>query len=40
MVCAQESFDVGSITDDIPAHTNYDAEDWREFLADAVAAAS
>ena len=40
VVCAQESFDVGSITDDISAHTNYDAEDWREFLADAVAAAS
>lgn len=40
VVCALESFDVGSITDDISAHTNYDAEDWREFLADAVAAAS
>ncbi|MGO1830461.1 MAG: cutinase family protein, partial [Candidatus Corynebacterium faecigallinarum] len=40
VVCALESFDVGSITDDISAHTNYDAEDWREFLADAVAGAS
>lgn len=40
VVCALESFDVGSITDDISAHTNYDAEDWREFLAEKVAAAS
>ena len=38
VVCALESFDIGSITDDISAHTDYDTEDWREFLADAVAA--
>ena len=37
VVCALDSFNLGSILDDISAHINYDAEDWRGFLAEKVA---
>lgn len=36
VVCALDSFNLGTILDDISAHTNYDAEDWRQFLAENV----